>query len=51
MSGFDNAMVDREFFAGEDVRSNFLCNIGYGDGSGLRPRLPRPDFAEACKIL
>ena len=51
MSGFDNAMVDREFFAGEDVRSNFLCNIGYGDGSGLKPRLPRPDFAEACKIL
>jgi 3-hydroxypropanoate dehydrogenase len=51
MSGFDNAMVDREFFAGEDVRSNFLCNIGFGDGSGLKPRLPRPDFAEACKIL
>ena len=51
MSGFDNAMVDREFFAGEDVRSNFLCNSGFGDGSGLKPRLPRPDFAEACKIL
>ena len=51
MSGFDNDMVDQEFFAGEDVRSNFLCNIGYGDGRDVRPRLPRPNFAEACKIL
>ena len=51
MSGFDNEMVDREFFPGGTVRSNFLCNIGHGDGSAVRPRLPRPDFAEACKIL
>jgi 3-hydroxypropanoate dehydrogenase len=26
MSGFDNAGVDQEFFAGTDIRSNFLCN-------------------------
>ena len=31
MSGFDNAGVDQEFFAGTDVKSNFLCNLGYGD--------------------
>ena len=31
VSGFDNAGIDREFFAGTDVKSNFLCNVGYGD--------------------
>ena len=51
MSGFDNAGVDAEFFAGTDVKSNFLCNIGFGDGTGLRPRGPRFSFAEVAKIL
>lgn len=51
MSGFDNEMVDREFFPGGTVRSNFLCNMGHGDPGALGPRLPRPDFAQACRIL
>ena len=51
MSGFDNAGVDREFFAGTDIRSNFLCNIGYGDPANLRPRGPRFDFDEMATIL
>lgn len=51
MSGFDNGKVDQSFFAGSSLRSNFLMNIGYGDTSRLFPRLPRPDFAENCKIL
>jgi 3-hydroxypropanoate dehydrogenase len=56
MSGFDNAKVDAEFFSEPDgsfleVKSNFLCNLGYGDGSKLFPRSPRLDFAEACKLL
>jgi 3-hydroxypropanoate dehydrogenase len=51
MSGFDNAKVDAEFFAGTSVRSNFLCNIGYGDPSKLYERSPRYEFDEACKIL
>lgn len=51
MSGFDRAGVDAEFFAGTRIRSNFLCNIGYGEGSALQPRLPRPDFDESCEIL
>lgn len=50
MSGFDNAGVDAEFFAGTAVRSNFLCNIGYGDPSGVYPRLPRFDFADIAEI-
>lgn len=65
MSGFDNAKLDAEFFAaGKEcegcdqeffpeghVRSNFLCNLGYGDRSTLHPRQPRFTFEEACSIL
>ncbi len=51
MSGFDNAGVDREFFAGTTVKSNFLCNLGYGDRSKLYPRSPRLTFDEACKVI
>lgn len=48
MSGFDSQRLDREFFAGTSIRSNFLCNLGYGDDSKLYPRLPRLSFEEAC---
>ena len=51
MSGFDNAGVDQEFFAGTTVKSNFLCSIGYGDASVLFPRSPRFTFAEMAKVL
>jgi 3-hydroxypropanoate dehydrogenase len=51
MSGFDNAGVDQAFFAGTSIRSNFLCNIGYGDPSGVRPRSPRFTFDEIAKIV
>jgi 3-hydroxypropanoate dehydrogenase len=51
MSGFDNAKVDAAFFAGTSVKSNFLCNLGYGDASKLFPRNPRLEFDEACKLL
>ncbi len=50
MSGFDNAAVDQLFFAGTNVKSNFLCNLGYGDAKGIYPRSPRFKFAEACSI-
>jgi 3-hydroxypropanoate dehydrogenase len=51
MSGFDNAGVDREFFAGTNIKSNFLCSLGYGDPSVLFPRSPRFAFDEAAQIL
>jgi len=51
MSGFDNAGVDREFFPEGTVKSNFLCNVGYGDKAALFPRNPRLSFDEACKVL
>ncbi len=51
MSGFDNAKVDAAFFEGTTWKSNFICNLGYGDSSKLHPRAPRLEFNEACKIL
>ena len=51
MSGFDNKGVDAEFFAGTNVKSNFLCNLGHGDASVLFPRSPRFDFDEMAQIL
>jgi 3-hydroxypropanoate dehydrogenase len=51
MSGFDNAGVDKEFFPGGRIKSNFICSVGYGDPAGLFPRSPRLSFDEACKIL
>ncbi len=48
MSGFSNDVVDREFFAGTSLRSNFLCNLGYADESAIFERLPRLDFEDAC---
>src|SRR5437879_3032045 len=35
MSGFDKEKVDEEFFKGTSWRSNFLCNLGYGEPSKL----------------
>jgi 3-hydroxypropanoate dehydrogenase len=51
MSGFNNAKVDATFFAGTTIKSNFLCNLGYGDASKLHPRSPRLEFDEACKMI
>jgi 3-hydroxypropanoate dehydrogenase len=51
MSGFDNAKVDAEFFPSSSLKSNFLCNLGYGDHSKLFPRSPRLEFDEACQLL
>ncbi len=53
LSGFKNAGVDKEFMTGERAhwRSNWICNLGYGDKSSLFERLPRLDFEAACTIL
>jgi 3-hydroxypropanoate dehydrogenase len=51
MSGFNNAKVDAEFFAGTAIKSNFLCALGYGDASKLHPRSPRLAFEEACQVI
>jgi 3-hydroxypropanoate dehydrogenase len=51
MSGFDNAGVDKEFFPDGRVKSNFVCNFGYGDPAGLFERSPRFAFDEIAKIV
>lgn len=50
MSGFDNAKVDAAFFPDGRFKSNFLCNIGYGDPSKIFARSPRLEFEEACRL-
>ena len=51
MSGFNNQLVDETFFSDTNIKSNFLCCIGYGDSSKIFQRLPRLDFNEVCKII
>ncbi|MDI5933537.1 malonic semialdehyde reductase [Halomonas sp. M4R5S39] len=51
MSGFDNAMVDEEFFPDGRYRSNFLVNLGVADPQATRPRAPRLAFEEVAEVL
>jgi 3-hydroxypropanoate dehydrogenase len=51
MSGFDAGKLEAAFFAGSQVRANFICNLGYGNPATLHPRHPRLSFDEACRIV
>jgi nitroreductase len=51
MSGFDADKVNAAFFAGTNIKTNFICNLGYGNAAQLFPRSPRPEFAEVCTIV
>lgn len=51
MSGFDAAKVDAAFWTGTAVKTNFICNLGFGLTSALFARSPRLSFEEACRIL
>ena len=51
MSGFNNVGVDKEFFSNGRFKSNFLCNLGYGDKTKLLKRLPRFTFSDVCQII
>ena len=51
ISGFFNDTVDAEFFAGTTIKSNFLCNVGYGDESAVWQKLPRPSFDSICTMI
>jgi 3-hydroxypropanoate dehydrogenase len=50
MSGFNNDKVDAVFFPDGRLKSNFLCNIGYGDPSKIFDRNPRLEFDEVCSF-
>jgi 3-hydroxypropanoate dehydrogenase len=52
MSGFDNAAVDRAFFADQPrLRSNFISTLGYGDPATIFERSPRPGFDTFNRIV
>jgi len=51
ISGFFNDIVDEEFFADTTLKSNFLCNVGYGDEKAVWQKLPRPSFDSICTLL
>jgi len=51
MLGFNKEKLNQEFFPDKKNKAIFICGIGYGDESKLRPRAPRLDFEEACNIL
>jgi len=52
MGGFNADLADETFLAGRNWKSNFLCNIGYGDLEGIKgPRLYRYDFDEVCEVI
>ena len=51
MSGFNAEAVNAEFFAGTQIKANFICNLGYGTDENLFPRNPRLAFEEACQLL
>ncbi len=50
MSGFDNASVDKAFFAGTRIQSNFICSLGHGKPESVWPRNPRLTFDEAGRF-
>ncbi|MES2944184.1 MAG: malonic semialdehyde reductase [Pseudomonadota bacterium] len=50
MSGFDHDKVDALCWAGVAVKTNFLCNLGYGDSSTVFARSPRFKFEEVCDV-
>jgi 3-hydroxypropanoate dehydrogenase len=50
MSGFDNTAVDRAFFAGTRIQSNFICCLGHGKPESVFPRNPRLTFEEAGRF-
>ena len=51
MSGFDAEKVYDACFANTSFKTNFLCNIGYGDTTAIFQRSPRFAFSEVCEII
>jgi 3-hydroxypropanoate dehydrogenase len=47
----DPALVDREFFTDGRAKSNFACNLGYGDPDAPGRRADGPAFEEACRTI
>jgi 3-hydroxypropanoate dehydrogenase len=50
MSGFDAAKMDAAFWAGTNVKTNFVCALGRGNPAKVFARSPRLAFEEACRL-
>ncbi len=50
MSGFDTAKVDSLCWTGTRIRTNMLCNLGYGKPGKPYSRNPRHPFEEVCNV-
>ncbi len=50
MSGFLHEGMDKEFFAGTEIKTNMVINLGHGTDASF-DRLPRLAFEDACQIL
>ncbi len=51
MSGFDHALVDREFFSHSSFRINLICGIGHGDPAKVFGRSPRFELQDVAVWL
>ncbi len=51
MSGFDANKLNAAFWQGTNVKTNFVCTLGYADSSKVHARGPRLTFAQACQIV
>lgn len=51
MNGFDHAGVDEEFFAGTNLKSLVVLNIGYPGENPWFNRLPRLSYEDAVTVL
>ncbi len=50
MSGFDHAQVDTLCWKGTTVKTNMLCNLGYGRHDTVFARSPRHEFDEVWHV-
>ena len=51
MQGLDKEAADRAFWEGTEVKTNFICSVGYGDENTVFKKLPRFEFDQVCQFL
>lgn len=51
MQGLDKLKADEAFWAGTEVRTNFICSVGRGDEKTVFKKLPRFDFDQVCEVI
>jgi len=51
MSGIRKADMDKAYFEGTSLRTNFILCLGYGSGENMKDRGARLEFNECCKVV